>query len=357
MQDSAAEDNRAAAPAWCAPLAAAAAAIAAAVVLMLRWHGAPTPTALVLADAGWHERLQAAVLAACGSAAIVAVVMAVLPSLRRQGVLAAIATPMFAGGATVLVAGWAWVSPPLPAWSVAVAAAGLALASSPLLRERGFGSLLLVPAVAASPVLWSLRQARADALAAAPVAGLQAAAARLGEPAGPVALLLGSGVAPLAQELVVRALRRPFWPYDLDLLCGAEPGPAAAWLQRLSLPRLRRTERGFEADRSARSLPRRQAPPWQPELSVGDAGVAVLVRASEPVVGVLFTPLGDVELVADPTGGGDARLRPVPADAERVRGWLQAMPPGSLIRALVVSRDAADAYGWIDQRLAGDRPR
>ncbi|MBK8101116.1 MAG: hypothetical protein IPK26_28875 [Planctomycetes bacterium] len=329
-------------------------------LLWLRWQGAPTPAALAAGDAHWHERLLDSVLAALASGGLVAVAMLAMPTMRAHGGLAVFAAPVLASGITLLAA--AWLPRPAEAiaawpWLLVAVSAVFALLSLPLLRERTFGALLAVPAIAALPGLLALRQARADALAAAPVAELQAAAARLGEPAGPIAMLLAGGEPPLPQHLVVAALRRPFWPTDLDVLAADERGPAAAWLQRLSLPLLRRTGRGFEIDRGGRRLPRREAPPWQPGLVVGNDRVDVFVRTGEPVTGVLFTPFGDLELVPGPAADGGVNLGPTAADAARLRASLAAMPPGSLIRALVVSRDAADAYGWIDQRLAGDRPR
>ena len=359
MQDSAQEDNRARAPVWWVFVAFGAAAGLALVLLWLRWHGAPTPAALAAGDAHWHERLLDSVLAALASGGLVAVAMLVFPATRDHGGLAVSAAPVLASGITLLADRLLPATESIAAspWLWALVSAVVALLLLPLLRERTFGSLFTVPAIVALPGLLALRQVRADALAAAPVAELQAAAARLGEPAGPIAMLLAGGEPPLPQHLVVAALRRPFWPTDLDVLAADEHGPAAAWLQRSSLPLLRRTGRGFEVDRGSRRLPRREAPPWQPGLIVGSGRVDVFVRTAEPVTGALFTPFGDLELVSSPAAGGGVNLGPAAAEVARLRASLAAMPAGSLIRALVVSRDAADAYGWIDQRLAGDRPR
>lgn len=315
-------------------------------MVYMPWHGAgPTPIQVL-----WGESVPLPWLSGVGSSAVLTVaLLLLLPGLRRIGWFGAVAAGALAGGLPAALLPWLapWLPIDLPgAWAIAGVLLGAVLAAlSPLLRERGLLSLLLVPALAAFPALWAFRAAILHAEAAAPLVALQAAVPLR----GPIALAWPDATDPTLRAGMVAGLRRPWFATDLDVWSVTADSPEQEWLRRMGVPLVRVAG---AATALLPELPRERRLPagsLRPEAGVAADASELWIRAGDLAGGgrwTVFTPLGALGGELDEQGNGRAagpRWQELLALRERLRP-LQ-------IRVLVVSRGAEPAYGWLDLSL------
>lgn len=288
-------------------------------------------------------------LAAAAAGAVTAALLAWLPHGRHAGgfgiagaCLLACSLPLAAGAV-----GGLGLSPGGVA-GFAAASVVLAIATAPLLRDRGLLSLLLLPVLLAAPVLAARWQFQAAAAAAAPVAAVRS----LFPAAAALLALQFEGVDAGQRRQLLAALRPPWQPAlpAIVPLSWPEQAVEAEWLQRMGIPGVR-----FDG-RTALQLPdtplrqqlRPRPLPGRAEWAVSPGrGLDLWVRCGGAFAGadaVLFTPAGCTTLHLDGSGASPAGTD----EHAPLRQLLAALPPSSWIRVLVVSRTAVDAYGWDD---------
>lgn len=222
----------------------------------------------------------------------------------------------------------------------------LAVATAPLLRDRGPASLLLVPLLVGAPLLaarWQYQSLAVDA------AVLQGVRELVPAGAGMVAIQFDPTCSAADQRVLLASLRPPWAPRPPRLLPVAGDSAFADWLLRMGLPALR-----FDRQRAvavpAMPLAQQLRPGlYRVEAQFDRSGPALdlWVRGGKYFAGgtaLLFSEAGCLAVTLDDRGaslGGGA-------DHQALRQLLASLPSAAWIRVLVVSRADAESYGWID---------
>lgn len=278
-----------------------------------------------------------AVVAGAAAAGAVAVLFLLLRSRARSGAFAALFGGALAAGLPLL--GEPWLGSGSATW-LAPASALLGVMALPLFRERGLLSLCLVPAIAVQPALWARQAVMAQAYAVVPLRTLQKSAPLSGQ----LGLVVPEGTDPALVRAFVQGLRRPCFPFDLDVWPVGDT-LQAEWLLRSGAPLLRLRE--GRADLQMPAARQRQDLALRVEVVLLAAAGGLQVRAGDRAAGgtfAVFTPWGCLTGGLDDEGTGMLDGNAWKA----LIGSGDEPHTGMRIRVLAVSRGADAAYGAAD---------